>query len=108
MASSAAITLIPSMSPGSRRGAGTTAATGSVMPLRRLAKQSGRLDEENDHHDHKDDRVRRFGIEHLGQALDDAQAEARQYRTEKGAHAADDHYREDNNNQIRAHQRVHL
>src|SRR5450755_3957061 len=103
MASSAAITPIPSMIPGSRRGGGTTAATGSVMPLRRLAKQSGRLDEENDHHDHKDDRVRRFGVVLLGQALDDAQSEARPYPTENRAHAADDHHREDNNNQIRAH-----
>src|SRR5687768_2002713 len=39
-------------------------------------KQAGGLDQQHDHHDDEDHGVRRLGIEHLGQALDYAQAEA--------------------------------
>src|SRR5664279_4962443 len=107
-ASSAAITPMPSMIPGSRRGAATTTATGSVMASRRLAEQSGWLDQEDDHHDHEDDGVRCFGIEHLGQALDHAEAETGQDGAENRAHSADDHHRENDDDQVRAHQRIHL
>src|SRR5450631_2595379 len=104
-ASIAAITAMPSMIPDWRRGAGITAATGSVIASPLLAEQSRGLDQEDDHHDHEDDRVRCFGIKHLGQALDDTQTEAGQNGAEYRAHSADHHYCEDDDDQVRAHQR---
>src|ERR1700680_3840321 len=94
-ASNAAITTMVSMNPGCQRCVGMTAATGSVISLSLLAEQPRRLDQKHDHHDHEDDGVRCFGIEHLGQALDDAQAKAGQDSAENGAHPANDHHRED-------------
>src|SRR5580704_6167323 len=99
-ASNAAMTTMVSMNPGCQRGAGTTAATGSVISLSLLAEQSRRLDQKHDHHDHENDGVRCFGIEHLGQAFDDAQAKPGQNSTENRAHPANDHHREDDDDHI--------
>jgi hypothetical protein len=49
-----------------------------------------------------------FRVEHPGQALDQPQPDAGDDGAQDGTHAADDHYREDDDDQVGAHQRIHL
>jgi hypothetical protein len=42
-----------------------------------LAEQAGGAEQQHDDHDHEDDHGGRFGVDDLGQALDEAQPEAR-------------------------------
>src|SRR5439155_17427709 len=65
------------------------------------------FDEKHDRHDDKDHGVGSLGVEHFGQPFDDTQAKAGDDRPQDRSHAADDHHREDHDDEIRAHLRVH-
>mgnify|MGYP006187810545 CR=1 FL=1 len=58
--------------------ADTEAEIALDMVLLLSAEQTGGLDEQDDGHDHENDHVGRFGVEHPCQPFDDAQAEAGQ------------------------------
>src|SRR5579883_341972 len=80
--------------------------TAAISP--RPPEEPRRLDQQDDDHDDKYDRIRRFGIEDLGQALDHAKREAGDDRAHDGAHAADHHHRENHDDEIGAHERADL
>src|SRR5690606_10211132 len=61
-----------------------------------------------DHHDDEHHGAGGFGPEDLGEAFDDAQAQAGDDRAQDRTHAADDHHGEDDDDQVRAHQRRDL
>src|SRR5438105_10097921 len=86
----------------------TEVAAGSTTrsTLRAPPEQAGRPDEKHDRHDDEDHRVRSFGKEHLGQALDDAEREAGDDRAHDRAHPADHHDGEHDDDEIGAHQRA--
>src|SRR4029450_2192241 len=72
-----------------RAGAAVPASWSMLFMSSGSPEQAGRLDQQHDGHDDEDHRVGGFGIEHLGQPLDDAKHEAGDDRAHDGAHAAD-------------------
>src|SRR5215510_3913237 len=72
------------------------------------AEQARRPHQQDDRHDDEDDSRRELGIEHSGQALDDAEREAGDDGAHDRTHPADDHHREYDDDEVRAHQRVDL
>src|ERR1700730_7501586 len=95
---------IATLSIRAARGATVTfCATMSGAP----SEQAGRADQQHDRHDDEDHGVRRLRKEHLGEPLDDAEAEAREDRAEDRAHAADHHHGEHHDDQLAAHLRAH-
>ncbi|MNI27744.1 hypothetical protein D3C73_814940 [compost metagenome] len=79
-----------------------------VLHLQGLAEQPGRLAQQHQHHDDEDRQVGGLGVEHLGQAFDDAQPEAADDGAHDGPHAANHHHREHHHDQVGPHHRAHL
>src|SRR5882672_8286934 len=77
-------------------------------PSSLCAEQAGRLDHEHDRHDDEDHGVGGFGVEDLGEPLDQPEREARDDRPQDRAHAPDHHHREHHYDEVGAHERVHL
>ncbi len=73
-----------------------------------LAEQAGGADEQHHHHDDEHHGGRCLGIEHLGEAFDDAQAQAREDGAHDRAHTADHHHREHHDDEVLAHERRDL
>src|SRR4029077_5670480 len=71
----------------------------------RPSEQAGRPDQQYDRHDDEDHRVGGFRKEHLGEALDHAEAEPGDDRPHDRAHAADHHHGEHHDDQVRSHLR---
>src|SRR5512142_1038924 len=121
MTSSAAMTPVPTSivlrAPGAVAAAGAIAAISA--PSRKaseiaraasalLAEESRRAHEQHDDHDDEDHGARRLRIEVLGEALDDAEPEPGEDRAEDRPHAADHDDGEYDDDEVRAHQRIHL
>src|SRR5436190_19828526 len=73
----------------------------------RPSEQAGRADQQHDRHDDEDHRVGRLGKEHLGEALDNTEAEAGDDGAHDRAHAADHHQGEHLVDEIGSHYRVY-
>src|SRR5712692_10746211 len=90
---------------GASAGAADSLATAiSALP----AEQTRRLDQQHQGHDDEDHRVRGFGVEDLREPFDHAEREAGDDRAHDGAHPANDHHRENDDDEVGAHQRVDL
>src|SRR6185369_12564828 len=76
------------------------------MLLALLSEQARRLQHQHDHHDHEDHGIRRLRVEDLRQAFDHAEPEAGDDRAHDRSHAADDHHREHDDDQVCAHLRI--
>ena len=79
---------------------------GKTKHLGDLPKQAGRACQQHDCHDDEDHDGRARRVEDIGKAFDDAERETGKDGTADGAHAADNHHREDRVDQLRPHIRV--
>src|SRR6516165_6062583 len=79
-----------------------------AIVLTLLPEKTRGFHQKHDHHDDEDHGVRSFGVEDLGQTLDDAEPESRDDRTEYRAHSADHDDGEDDDDHVGAHLRIDL
>src|SRR5690348_2515917 len=75
--------------------------------LSRRPEQSLRAQHQYNGHDDKDDRIRRLGIENLGQTFDNAKPESGNNGSEDRTHASNHHDSKHDNDEVRAHYRVY-
>src|SRR4249920_2924531 len=90
----------------SRIARGVTGSVSSVNALMsgRPSGQSRWLHQQHQHHQDEYHSVGSFGVEVFGQSLNHAERKAGDDRSHDGAHAADHHHREHDDDEISTHQ----